>query len=478
LPIKREILVKRYLEALEANNACIFAGAGLSVQAGFVNWKELLKETCEELDLDISKETDLVAVAQYYVNRQVGNRNRLNQKIMEYFNNNKEPTENHNILARLPIWTYWTTNYDKLLETSLIRAKRNPDIKYTPNHLTNNQPGREAIVYKMHGDCQNPNDAVLTRDDYERYPLKMNDYLSALRGDLINKTFLFLGFSFTDPNIEYILSKVRIAFDKNQRPHYCIMKKVISDGTPDRNYDVIKQNLFINDLKNYGVFTLLVDDYSEITNILEEIEQCHKQRNIFISGSAEIYDYELFNKKLAEQFIYDLSAKIIKEKYRIINGFGLGVGSHVINGALSDIYFDNSNSIKDQLVLRPFPQGIENTEERDSLWNKYRHDMIGKAGIALFIFGNKNGNGGIVPAEGVKKEFQIAQEKGLKVIPVGATGFMSQILWEEVNNSYRHFYPNQTPEFKENFNIIGDQQSMPNNIINAIMKMIKELNKR
>jgi len=478
MPITRKDLVKRYLEALESYNASIFVGAGLSVAAGFVDWKGLLQESCEDLNLDITKETDLITVAQYYVNLNAGNRHRLNQKIIGHFNNETRPTLNHELIARFPIQVYWTTNYDKLLETALTNAKRTPDIKYTLNHLTNNKPGRDAIVYKMHGDCEHPNDAVLTRDDYERYHFKMKDYLSALRGDLINKTFLFLGFSFTDPNIEYILSRVRVVFDTNQRQHYCIMRKERSNGTPDSDYNIVKQNLFVEDLKHYGILTLLVDDYSEITDVLKEIEQLYKQKSIFVSGSAETYDYGLFDKNIAGNFIYDLCAKIIHEKYRIINGFGLGVGSYVINGALSDIYRDESNSIKDQLVLRPFPQGIEDKTEREALWNKYRQDMIRKAGIAIFMFGNKNGVAGITDADGVRKEYEIAKEQGLKLIPVGATGYMSKQLWEEAKSTYSVFYPSQTTAFRTNFDIIGNPKSTADQIRNAIMDMIKELNRR
>ena len=54
----------------------------------------------------------------------------------------------------------------------------------------------------------------------------MEPFVSALRGDLIEKTFLFLGFSFTDPNIDYILSRVRVQYERDQRHHYCIQKKV------------------------------------------------------------------------------------------------------------------------------------------------------------------------------------------------------------------------------------------------------------
>lgn len=46
-----------------------FIGAGLSIPAGFSSWSELLKEPAEEIGLNVSKEQDLVNLAQYYSNR-------------------------------------------------------------------------------------------------------------------------------------------------------------------------------------------------------------------------------------------------------------------------------------------------------------------------------------------------------------------------------------------------------------------------
>jgi SIR2-like domain len=80
----------------------------------------------------------------------------------------------------------------------------------TSENLSYSVPGSDATVYKMHGDCSLPHDAVLTKDDYEGYDQKRELFSTALRGDLVSKTFLFIGFSFDDPNLSQILSKIRI----------------------------------------------------------------------------------------------------------------------------------------------------------------------------------------------------------------------------------------------------------------------------
>jgi hypothetical protein len=53
--------LKTYKTAIEESNAAIFAGAGLSKPVGFVNWKDLLRDIAEEINLNIDKESDLVS---------------------------------------------------------------------------------------------------------------------------------------------------------------------------------------------------------------------------------------------------------------------------------------------------------------------------------------------------------------------------------------------------------------------------------
>lgn len=96
------------------------------------------------------------------------------------------------MLTKFPITTYWTTNYDRLLEDGLQRNNRKVDVKIDQESLANNIPDRDAILYKMHGDVMNPAKAVLTKDDYEKYEIDHRLFRTALQGDLINKTFLFI----------------------------------------------------------------------------------------------------------------------------------------------------------------------------------------------------------------------------------------------------------------------------------------------
>ena len=41
MKMEKEYFIQQYLKEIQDGNAAIFAGAGLSVDAGYVNWKNL-----------------------------------------------------------------------------------------------------------------------------------------------------------------------------------------------------------------------------------------------------------------------------------------------------------------------------------------------------------------------------------------------------------------------------------------------------
>lgn len=471
--------IREYTRELHNKNAAVFAGAGLSMTSGYVDWKALLREIIQDLGLDPDKEHDLVTLAQYHCNQAGGSKTRLTQAIFNQFSPTKTPTQSHRILARLPIHTYWTTNYDKLIEKALEDAKKVPDVKYSLKQLSVTRPDRDVAVYKMHGDIDNPADAIISKDDYEAYPLKMSAFVSALRGDLVEKTFLFLGFSFTDPNIDYILSRVRVQYEQHQRHHYCIQKKVskMIDETDDEfKYRQLKQDYFIRDLKRFSIYTVLVDEYSQIPELLDRVAACYKRSSIFISGAAD--DYGKWTRIDAEGFLHQLSHQLASKKNRIITGFGVGVGGAVINGALAYLN-DAGKTISDEdIVMRPFPQVATGVASLADQWTEYRKAMIDYAGIALFVFGNKrDAKQNLVLSNGMRQEFDLCIQARVHPLPIGATGFMAGELWEEVRKEFAKFFPSANPTFQQDFEQLGNTSKSPDELRSIVQKLIDQLQK-
>ncbi len=206
-----------------------------------------------------------------------------------------------------------------------------------------------------------------------------------------------------------------------------------------QKYRKRKQELRVDDLKRYGIQTLLIDDYAEIPKILQAIENRVLKRTIFVSGSAETFG--AWERQEALNFIHTLAADLIRADLRIVNGFGWGIGSAVINGSLEAIYASPEKFNEDQLVIRPFPQFPTKDQELSTLWEEYRQRMISLSGIAIFLFGNKSGpNGSIDLANGVLREFQICVDLGRIPIPVGVTGFAAEQIANTVLAAPEKYY--------------------------------------
>ncbi len=428
---------REYLKALKEESAGLFAGAGLSRASGFVNWKELLREFASDIGLEVDREDDLVGLAQYYYNSRGGNRNSISNKIICEFTKESMENENLNILSTLPIEVYWTTNYDSLIEDTLLKhANRKVDVKRSVENLSTTLPSRDAIVYKMHGDVTLAHEAVIIRDDYESYNEKRQLFTTSLQGDLVSKTFLFIGFSFEDPNLTHILSRIRILLgEEHNRMHYCFIREVNENDYKEHEdyiYDKTKQNLRVQDLRRYGISAVMVKEYNDITESLKRIEFKHKLNNILISGSAEIYGE--MSKEDASKFIYNFTKLLVERDYKIITGFGNGIGSYVISGAIEEIFLNKFGHVSDYLVPRPFPFLNLEQENRDKFIKQYRENLINDCGVAIFIFGNKidKVTGDIINADGVKEEFEIANNMNKVIIPIGSTGFMAEEIWNYV----------------------------------------------
>lgn len=468
--------INDYVNKLRQGTATIFFGAGMSKAAGFVDWKGLLEDLANELGLKISEENDLISLAQFHKNKN-NNRNKINEKIVNEFTDSDIETENHRIIARLPFNTIWTTNYDDLIEDAHTKISKRIDVKRNISDLFINLGNRSCVLYKMHGDKDQPNEAVLLKEDYEKYYYTHEPFISILNSELISKSFLFVGFSFTDPNINYIFGRLTHKHSDQSKDHYCIMKKTnLSDWEENEdkfNYEKIKQELFIEELRRYRVKTILIENYNDLTLLLEEIEKRYNAHSIFISGSA--IEYGDFDNLEAQNFIHLLSRELIKKNYNVVNGFGLGIGSAVINGALDAIYSEPKKYSENQLILKPFPQFPTRGKELKDLWEEYRQNMISRAGICIILFGNKSVEGKIENANGVKREFEIAVQKGLIPIPIHYTGYMAKEIFDEISKNYQKY--NLTDELFKDISTLtlnkDDLSKSVQEIVSIISKIAK-----
>lgn len=193
--------------------------------------------------MNISKETDLITLAQYYVDEK--NKTKINESIKENFLDDVgEPSIIHDLICNMPISSIWTTNYDTLLEIKFNEIEKGYNVITNDQSYKNVDPKKPVNVYKIHGTYNDPSNCILTKDDYEKFNSNHNIVLAQFNAELCSKSFLFLGYGFKDNDLNYVFSKIREIYD-DAKPfqHYCIMKK-ISKEEDDYKYLSTKQDLF------------------------------------------------------------------------------------------------------------------------------------------------------------------------------------------------------------------------------------------
>ncbi len=111
------------------------------------------------------------------------------------------------IKTRKNIGSIITTNYDQLIENLF---------DFSPlignNILLSNPYGS---VYKIHGCVSDPNNIIITSDDYNNFNDKYELIRAQLLSIFIHNPIIFLGYSISDKNIKYLLQTIFSYVDLN-----------------------------------------------------------------------------------------------------------------------------------------------------------------------------------------------------------------------------------------------------------------------
>lgn len=136
-------------------------------------------------------------------------------------------TPSHRALVKLPITELFTTNYDTLIEHAFFEAATQLTVSARPEQFIarlSAQPSRHLV--KLHGTVDEPATIVLTRAQYaasRRERIEMFDYL---KQHLRQHSFLFVGYSLSDPNFTQLHDDARLAMGASMPASYLVQGPV------------------------------------------------------------------------------------------------------------------------------------------------------------------------------------------------------------------------------------------------------------
>lgn len=140
--------------------------------------------------------------------------NTIKQSNILFFADDKgEIQDAHRLIASFPLKDIWTTNYDTLIERAFSCNNISTTVITNDESYKNIDRTAKVKIHKIHGSVKNASKCVIARQDYDLFPQTHDIVLSELKGEMCSNSFLFLGYSFSDTDIQHILTKIRLEYE-------------------------------------------------------------------------------------------------------------------------------------------------------------------------------------------------------------------------------------------------------------------------
>lgn len=426
----RRELIEALGAACDNGNASVFVGAGLSLAAGLPDWGKLLE--APRVELDLPEMADLPLMAEYIERDPEYGRARL---VAHMLTQMSLPADTavppvHASLARLPVEQVWTTNYDSLLERAF--SERKPSVVVTDEEIRKLGSSRTAVI-KMHGSIDDLSDPttpawaerpVITRGDYERYEMRRPRTWALLRAAYMSRTFLFVGFSFKDPNVEILQRLARLNETASGDQHFAIMRRPDGSGRENqRRFD-----LQAADLRASGVRVHTIASYDEVGVILQALVRRTRPPRLFVSGSVRDEETEDVHKHFvscAEAIGALLADRTEWEIFSLQGPAGWAVSRQVGLIRQAKSTYDASRIAfhfrrKDEnppTILERIGTAVYTDLDREPLVR----DLLEESRAVLVVRGG----------ERTEQEVGWAEEFGAGVVPLAISGGYARRYWEE-----------------------------------------------
>ena len=146
------------------------------------------------------------------------------EMLKEFSGNAYRPAKIHDDLSLVDSRLVMTTNFDKLYENRANQLQDNTVIvkNYYDKDVADVFRRQDRVVLKVHGTIDVPDETIFTRSQYALARRDYGHFYQLLRGLFVTHTFVFLGASMRDPDMQLLLEDHAYRFE-GARPHYIVM---------------------------------------------------------------------------------------------------------------------------------------------------------------------------------------------------------------------------------------------------------------
>ena len=275
---------KKIQDAIAHSKLVVFVGSGLSTKFNLPSWTKLVEDVINEIDKESFK--TLIPVLQNGIMTPIEILEKIKTEhnvIIKYIKNNFKILNGdftlHKNIFELTQQVI-TTNYDNAFEEATNNTI-NPSVYTSEFNISEINKNNDPYIFKLHGSYVEPDHCILFKEDYENLYSKESAAKEKLKSIFIEKTILFIGFSFNDPDINLIFENLDKVFGNNNR-HFILTKEC----------------------KNFAKFEFLepieISDYSQIDLFINDCLKLKKETNL--KETLTIIEKNKKNEKSEKQY--------------------------------------------------------------------------------------------------------------------------------------------------------------------------------
>lgn len=256
-----------------------------------------------------------------------------------------------------------TTNYDLFLEEYIFSTDFKVFVQQ--NELFSSDSYNIAEIYKIHGSVTDANSIVITDSDYKNFSESRKLIIAKMLTLFAESPIIFLGYSFTDENVQLIISEFLGCLTANELEHIDEHFVFISRKKNEETLLEIKRTITTKNGVEIPITEIQTDNHSLVYDILNRItpgispiriRETRKIVKTIVDQSASSQDASSVIVGLDDLSNIDLTNKplAIAIGYResILNKYGYGLLQEDV--IFEDILLDNKHFDANNMCMNRF----------------------------------------------------------------------------------------------------------------------------